>query len=150
VEERLTEGGTVSGVSSDGAWAAKSRILRWGPFFAGVNPVVSYLVSGGRSEAKGLVSFDGLSLQIHNAATGAPSTPAGRLIAVDPLPDGSLQVSLESAALSDGAEFDLEVSGDLGTWQPAGAFAAEQGGGFAKDTGPVGTEVRFYRAVRKR
>lgn len=150
VEERLAEGCTVAGISSDGAWASESRTLRWGPFFAGVNPVVSYLVSGGRSEAKGQVSFDGLSLPVHDAATGAPTTPSGRLIAVDPLPDGSLQVSLESAALSDGAEFELEVSGDLNSWQPAGAFATEQGGGFAKDSGPVGTEVRFYRAVRKR
>jgi hypothetical protein len=43
----------------------------------------------------------------------------------------------------------LEVNDDLNSWLPAGKFAAEQGGGFAKDAGPVGAEVRFYRAVRK-
>jgi hypothetical protein len=150
IEEHLPEGATAAEVSSDGAWVAASQTLRWGPFFSGVNPVVSYVVTGGRREAKGVVSFDGLSLPIHDVNGGGPVPSAGRLVGVDPLPDGSLQVSLEAAALLDGAEFDLEVSGDLNSWLPAGAFAPEQGGGFAKDTGPVGAEVRFYRAVRKR
>jgi hypothetical protein len=148
VEERLPEGATAGEVSSDGAWASDSLTVRWGPFFAGVNPVVSYVVNG-RREAKGAVSFDGLSLPIHDAGVGIPPTSSGRLVAVDSLPDGSLQVSMESSALMEGAEFDLEVSDDLNSWLPAGKFAAEQGGGFAKDAGPVGAEVRFYRAVRK-
>lgn len=86
---------------------------------------------------------------MHEAA-GPPAAGAGRLIALDPLPDGSVQISLEAGVLLEGAEFDLEVSGDLSRWSSAGAFAPEQSGGFEKDTGPAGAEVRFYRAVRRR
>ncbi len=150
LEERLPDGATLTDVSADGAWNGTSRVLRWGPFFSGVNPVVSYVVRSGSGLAKGSVSFDGLSLPIHDVRGDGGTASDSQWIAVDALPDGSHQVSLDAAALLDGAEFELEISGDLRSWTPAGAFAPEQGGGFANAPAPGGAEVRFYRAVRKR
>jgi len=148
VEETLPEGQAPTDISAGGNWSAGSRTIRWGPFFAGASPTLHYTV-GRWAGARGRVSFDGLSLPVHEAA-GRPASGGGRLIGVDPLPDGSVQISLEAGALLEGAEFDLEVSGDLSRWSSAGAFAPEQSGGFVKDTGPAGAEVRFYRAVRRR
>ncbi len=148
VEETLPAGQAPTDISGGGSWSADSRTIRWGPFFAGASPVLHYTV-GRWAGARGQVSFDGLSLPVHEAPA-PPATGGGRLIAVDPLPDGSVQISLEAGALLEGAEFELEVSGDLSRWSPAGAFAPEQSGGFVKDAGPAGAEVRFYRAVRRR
>lgn len=148
LEEILPEGIAPTDISAGGTWSPASRTLRWGPFFAGNRPDISFVASADPGRLTGRVSFDGLSLPIHEAA--APATPSGRLIAVDPLPDGTVQISLEADALMEGGEFDLEISGDLSTWSPVGGFAPENTAGFVKDSGPSGAQVRFYRAVRRK
>ncbi len=148
LEEILPEGIEPSDISAGGTWSPASRTLRWGPFFSGSRPEISFVASADPGRLTGRVSFDGLGLPVHEDAA-ASATPGGRLIAVDPLPDGTVQISLEADALLEGGEFDLEISGDLSTWSPVGGFAGESTAGFVKDSGPTGAEVRFYRAVRR-
>ena len=143
--------GAVSEVTGGGVFTASSRILRWGPFFAGDSPVLSYVqsgvIAGGRP--KGIVSFDGQNLPIHNEVA-LPDASADRLVGVDPLHDGSQQVSLEAAALQTGAEYELQVGTDLTHWTPVGTFSSAHDIGFVRDAGAFTANVRFYRAVRVR
>jgi hypothetical protein len=149
LEETLPEGLGPGDISAGGVWSPKRRTIRWGPFFGGTRPEISFTAAAHPGRLSGRVSFDGLSLRVHEAPA-TPSPAAGRLAAVDPLPDGTVQISLEAEALAAGGEFDLEISGDLTRWSPVGGFAPQKGAGFVKDAGPSGTEARSCRAVRQR
>lgn len=147
VEEVLPDGAVAGEISSGGIWTAASRTLRWGPFFAGEVPTLSYLLSG-PGEPRGRASFDGQNLPLH--AETAPPESGGRLVGIDALADGSHQLSLESAALLQGTEFELQVSTDLKTWQSLGTFTSTQAAAFARDVIAVNEGARFYRAVEKK
>lgn len=147
VEEILPDSATATDLSDGGVWTAASRTLRWGPFFAEDVPVLSYVLTGS-GEPRGRASFDGQSLPIH-AETAVPESGV-RLAGIDTLADGSHQLSLESAALLQGAAFELQVSTDLKTWQSLGTFTTTQAAAFARDVVAVEEGARFYRAVEKR
>jgi hypothetical protein len=142
VEEILPKGVVPQEVSAGGVWSAASQTLRWGPFFTEEIPVITYTLTSA-ALPKGRVSFDGQSLPIHSE-TAAPVSGT-RLVGIDPLADGSRQVSLEASALSSGAEFELQWSTDLQNWHSLGNFTTAPSAAFARDASAV-EGVRFYRA----
>lgn len=152
IEEYIPENGTVSGITADGNWAPGTRIIRWGPFFTGDHPELGYVISGTTPGhgPKGIVSFDGQNVSIHDEAEAeAPDASPARLVGVDPLHDGSHQVSLEGSDLDHGGGYELQISSDLKHWSPVGLFSSGTDAAFARDTAGPGTEVRFYRAIQR-
>lgn len=146
-EEQLPADAVVSGISGDGVLTPNSMTIRWGPYSSGASQSVSYVLSSDFSAGvQGRASFDGQSVVIRPESADASTT--GRLVSVDALADGTMQVSLEADALLQGAEYALEVSTDLKTWTRIGGFASESEAGFARDAGVAGDAPRFYRAVR--
>lgn len=146
LEEILPKGVVPQEISAGGVWSAASQTLRWGPFFTEEVPVITYSLTSA-ALPKGRVSFDGQSLPIHSET--APPESGSRLVGIDPLADGSRQVSLEASALSDGAEFELQWSTDLQNWHSLGNFTTAPGAAFARDAAAV-EGVRFYRARQVR
>ncbi|MBN9689528.1 MAG: hypothetical protein J0M24_04755 [Verrucomicrobia bacterium] len=142
LEEILPKGAVPQEISAGGVWSAASQTLRWGPFFTEEIPVITYTLTSA-ALPKGRVSFDGQSLPIHSET--APPESGTRLVGIDPLADGSRQLSLEATALSSGAEFELQWSTDLQNWHSLGNFTTAPSAAFARDASAV-EGVRFYRA----
>ena len=149
VEETLTAVGSVQSVTAGGVYTEPGRTLRWGPFVDGQPVEVGYVITGGIPgiSARGVASFDGQSVPVH---TDSPASDDGtpRLVGVDPMHDGSHQISLEGHLSANTGDYELQVSTDLKHWTPAGTFSAGPVAAFARDPGTHGSTVRFYRAVQ--
>ncbi|MBI4661984.1 MAG: hypothetical protein HY735_24445, partial [Verrucomicrobia bacterium] len=145
VEDRLPDGWTASSISHDGAWDARNRQVKWGPFFDNQPRQLRYEIVAAADSTQAVVfqgtaSFDGASSVIAGQRQSRATSRLGR---IGQLSSGELQIELHGRI---GAKYVIEASSNLLDWTRVGEATNTDGTLVFKDEGSVRSQ-RFYRVV---
>lgn len=140
-------GWTIRNISHDGRWDATSKKIKWGPFFDQSPRQFTYEAvpgpsSGGVGEFAGRGSFDGYGV----AADGPlhvwpPGQTPPSLLAIHHSASTGVMIDLRGEA---GRNYQLESSGDLGTWTREASVTLDSQGRAAVSASAA-SALRFFR-----
>lgn len=152
-EVRLGPGSRADEISEDGVFDSNTATLRWGPFHDDTPRKLSARITTPTLPIfRAVGSYDGRDVYAARVLPIIPTPgadPAPRIVTVESLGNGGVQIVVIDDSQDPGAESEIEVSTDLVRWTriarlPAGAEAAASLDGDAGNS-----ESRFYRAVRR-
>jgi hypothetical protein len=149
VEERVPVGWTVSDISNEGRYDARTRSIRWGLFYTKKPHVLSCRATAPAEVStevtfNGLVAFDGIERPIEGDGwvVATDEKNALRIKSVGRHANGSMRLQVAGPA---NQLFAVEVSSDLVHWFEAGSRLLINGELEVEDDDAATTDMRYYR-----
>jgi sugar lactone lactonase YvrE len=149
VEVLVPVGVTIASINQGGSYDLRTRALRWGPYFDGLQRelIFNATVPSPQSTTlnfSGLASFDGMDQPILGSGL---VRAAVRLSGLKLLSQGGFGMSIAPA---DGKAYQIESSKDLRIWEPLSVVTNFDGMLRFSDPEAAHAPLNFYRATGER